>query len=138
MEELQGVPEEKVKKAFAEYQQGCQWFLSALDKYDITHDRKLTLGGKVENSVSAAVLASFQSFLFSASSKWTVRPASMLLRRWINCLSLHDATELEAMHCLHVWDISMYLNQILAMYAPCIYLSYHRSHPPSTLAFNFL
>lgn len=54
------------------------------------------------------------------------------------CLSLLDATDLEAMHCLHLWNISMYLDQILAMYAPCISLSYHRSHPPSTLAFNFL
>lgn len=104
--ELQGVSGEKVKKAFAEYQQGCQWFRSALDKYDITHDRKLKLGGKVEYSVSTAVLTSFQSFSFSASSKWTVRPASMLLKRWINCLSLFDATDLEAMHCLHLWNIS--------------------------------
>lgn len=67
------------------------------------------------------------SYLSSACFKWTVRVASLMLRRWIDSLLL-DATDLEALHCFHWWNISMYLGQVLAMHVPCIYLSYNHSH----------
>lgn len=111
---------------------GCQWFQSALNKFDITQDRKRTLGDKIHIfCFYRQPWPDFQSFLSSACFKWTVRVASLMLRRWINS-PLLDATDLEAIHCLHWWNISMYLGQVLAMHVPYIYLSYNHSHLPRT------
>lgn len=47
MKDLQGATEQEINKAFDEYRKGCRWFQSALNKFDITQDRKRTLGGKI-------------------------------------------------------------------------------------------
>jgi hypothetical protein len=52
-----------VKKAFDEYGKGFQWFQSAIRKYDITQDRRLTLGGKAKYSAYMTILTRFPEFL---------------------------------------------------------------------------